>query len=203
LKYTFRKIQCHEKIPDLTGWYWYINTDEALLDYISRTKGISANSIHEVSKRLHPDDPFQGHYSDAVSLALDLKIRTTYGEGQKINLMTLTEEVNDILVKPKIDMYMSHPGIYLGANLIGFTPDCGQRVVHEIVKNEYDFPETDEIITISRWGDGKHFYLSSSTGRDFKKKYNTYKQAEERALKFVDKDNIREDNKFTYTKIGD
>jgi hypothetical protein len=67
-------------------------------------------------------------------------------------------------------------------------------VLAEIERDDLTWPEhfDDEIITISRWPKGKHYYLSSNRGRVFvPEKFSTYQAAEEAARKYVSADRIK------------
>jgi len=64
-----------------------------------------------------------------------------------------------------------------------------------------DKPET---ITISRWPNGKHYYLTSSLNRELPQKYLSIASAKRRARKFVSKEQIIiKPPEFAYKRDGD
>jgi hypothetical protein len=68
-----------------------------------------------------------------------------------------------------------------------------------------DLPD-EETITIKQWAGGKHYYLSSSQGRNFRKvKYDSYYAAKEAARKYVKRDDqiVWEPPDFRYRYEGD
>ena len=67
-------------------------------------------------------------------------------------------------------------------------------VLAEIKRRDLTWPEVlaDEIITISKWPKGKHYYLCSNRGRVFvPEKFTTYRAARLAALRYVPADRIR------------
>ncbi len=76
----------------------------------------------------------------------------------------------------------------------GFAAKRDLIVLAEIHSRDLTWPEQfdDEIITISRWPKGKHYYLCSNKERVFvPEKYVTYQVAREAALRYVPADRIR------------
>ena len=76
----------------------------------------------------------------------------------------------------------------------GFVAKRDLIVLAEIESDDLTWPEhyADEIVIISKWPKGKHYYLSSNRERVFvPEKFNTYQAAEEAARKYVSADRIR------------
>ena len=76
----------------------------------------------------------------------------------------------------------------------GFVAKRDLIVLEEIERDELIWPEhvADEIIVISKWPKGKHYYLSSNRDRVFvPEKFNTYQAARKIALKYVSADRIK------------
>ena len=76
----------------------------------------------------------------------------------------------------------------------GFVAKRDLIVLAEIKRRDLIWPEVfaDEIITISRWPKGTHYYLSSNRGRVFvPEKFVTYRAARLAALRYVPADRIR------------
>jgi hypothetical protein len=76
----------------------------------------------------------------------------------------------------------------------GFVAKRDLVVLEEIESDDLTWPEhyADEIITISRWPRGKHYYISSNRGRVFvPEKFTTYRAARVAALKYVSAGRIK------------
>ncbi len=214
MEYTFRLIQCHEKIPHLTGWYWYIDSMDMLLYMMEKSStGHIAESVMEVMNKLYKDKVAHdngkslptGHYNSKTAYILEMVLMNEFekGDREKVNFIDMAGIANDLFHAPKMKAFLEYGAIYIGANLIGFTMDTGQRVVEEVKTIEFIFPIKDEIITISKWPGGMHFYLQSSAQREFKEKFNTWDEAHEHALQFTLKENIKRKDVFIYMKQGD
>ena len=79
----------------------------------------------------------------------------------------------------------------------GFVAKRDLIVLNEIKRCDLTWPEcfTDEVITISQWPKGKHYYLCSNRGRVFiPEKYATYRAARLAALRYVPADRIMSRN---------
>lgn len=72
----------------------------------------------------------------------------------------------------------------------GWFPLGDTEILEEVWSDELRWPDRypDEVITISRWPDGQHFYLTSNQDRLFSlSKFNTVAAAEREAKKYTDK----------------
>ena len=76
----------------------------------------------------------------------------------------------------------------------GFVAKRDLIVLAEIQRRDLTWPEVfaDEIITISRWPKGTHYYLCSNKGRVFvPEKFATYRAARLAAMRYVTADRIK------------
>ena len=79
----------------------------------------------------------------------------------------------------------------------GFAAKRDLIVLAEIKRRDLTWPEqfADEIITISQWPKGRHYYLCSNKGRVFvPEKFATYRAARLAALKYVPAARIKSRN---------
>ena len=217
--YTFRKIQAHANIPDITCWYWYITSfDDLLLLGEKVTSGIATSATLEVMKRLHknearqtgerPQYPIKGHFNNQISYLIEGRLQAEVEEGDLITLQKVADMATDITFNTKVKVFFEKGHLYVGQNLIGFCFDVGQKILEERTVDKFAFPEDDnqEVITIGKWPDGNHFYIKSNKQRTFpKEKYNTHEAAEREALKHTSKEYIRNAPQmpFIYSRIGD
>lgn len=66
------------------------------------------------------------------------------------------------------------------------------RILKEIKTETFEFPDMVEIITISKYMDTPHYYLSSNMLRSFNPiKYNSYEKARKKALEYVKEEQIK------------
>lgn len=215
--YTFRLIQAHGKLPHLRGWYWYITSlgDMMLLGH-KVTSGIAASATIEVMDRLHKNaardgigkHPIKGHLRNQLSYLLEARLQGEVEEGDMITLSKVASMATDITFNTKLDVFLEKGNLYVGPNLIGFCWDMGQRVFEERKVKKFAFPIDDkpEVITIGKWPDGNHFYMKSNKQRTFpKEKYNTFKEAEQEALRHTTKEHIKDAPAmpFIYSRQGD
>ncbi len=83
---------------------------------------------------------------------------------------------------------------YILVNKVGGIVPPGRFTILDTVESEkLSWPDTDdtEVITLSKWPQGQHWYLKSSNGRIFSPvKMGSLKEAKEVAGRFVSKDRI-------------
>ena len=87
----------------------------------------------------------------------------------------------------------------------GWMPlDDSVEIIESFVSETLEYPKeslsNDEIITISQWGDGKHYYLSSNKNRMMDKQ-NSLDSAKRIAYKYTN--NVKVEEKRMQTKEGD
>jgi len=76
----------------------------------------------------------------------------------------------------------------------GIIPPGRFNILDTFESENLVWPDTDdeEVITLSKWPKGKHWYLKSSTGRIFSPpKVDSHREAKEIAGRFVTKDRIK------------
>jgi hypothetical protein len=161
--YRFARCQVHPDFCDIQGWFLEVkDNDQELLGALY--KSIKAKYASILGQDSHGCDSRQDNASLQASLWLD----------------SLEAELLDgpVLVNPA-------GGIAAKRDLI---------VLAEVKRKELIWPVhyVDEIITISRWPKGKHYYLCSNQSRLFvPEKYNNYNAARKAAMKYVDTERIR------------
>jgi hypothetical protein len=109
-----------------------------------------------------------------------------------------------------IDLYEKYQVLYVGEKGQMFPPKPETFIVHsEKVYPSLQFPTISptESIIITKWKDGRHYYLESSIGRIFSEpRYYTYREAFEEASQYVDANRISTDESKTgtfYKREGD
>lgn len=180
--YTFLRIQTHQKCPNAQGWYLLLdpnNNELVMLIHARLTRslylrygtdphhfantGYSKDTLDELQKTL-PKDILGYQYHPVVAGTKWLSKMITMQEPICVNA---------------VGGWMLYDGAIV------------------LAKQESEwliFPEyfDDEIITISRWPQAAHFYLSSNRGRLFDTdKTNTLERAIEIAEDFVPKNRIK------------
>ncbi len=157
--YRFIRCQPHPRCPDLQGWYLVLKPDdwESLMDLHKGMAGL-------YYAKFGPDTPLvKSAYMGPLGLAA-LWLQSV----EKLLGAGTTIAVN------------SCGGILL---LKGLT------ILAELESKKMVWPDTypGEIITISKWPEGRHYYLSSNQDRVFvPSKYVQYKDAKEAASRYTD-----------------
>ena len=160
--YNFVRCQTHPKCPDLQGWYLVLKPgDLETLEELHR--GISAFYFQKYGL-----DP---HLKDEM-LFLKHPVRLAAG---------WLETISKILVSGTTALVNFSGGIL---------PPNGVTILSEITCEEMLWPDAfdpEEVITISRWPKGFHFYLTSSKDRVFvPPKYGSLEEALEVAELYTD-----------------
>jgi hypothetical protein len=168
MTYTFHKVQCHEKIPTLTGWYLQlIPYDIATL--LEVHLGVTAMYFH----RFQHDPHMQ---KDETTRRIWNPI--TQAQRWLGSMHDRMKDNKTVLINMNGGWMFMEDAIIL------------DTVTSENIRwgDRYD----TEIITISRWPKGRHFYLSSNKFRVFlPDKHNTYIGAFEDALQYVPSERIK------------
>jgi hypothetical protein len=187
MKYTFVLCSPDARFPDYKDWY------------------------------LKLTDPKQiGDMHDMLTKVLDSK----FGKDPHLFNQKTGEPVSSIApifhpsvlgahwITTAISMFQQHGVVYVGALGQMFPPV--NFVIHtELEKAKLAFPTEDnsEIITITKWKDGLHYYLSSNKGRIFEvSRYSNYDSAFKEAKRHVGTKRIKyKENTSSrfYTKEGD
>jgi hypothetical protein len=168
MTYKFHRCQTHPKCPDSIGWYLELRPDDPET-MMKVHRGVSAMYFHKFGMDPHlKPDTVRGHFYNPIRLAaLWLTgIERFFSEGE-----TALVNVNG-----------------------GLMPLDGTIILETVESDDIAWDERfdDEIITVSRWPQAKHFYLCSSKGRLFvPDKYATFEAAHTAALRFVPEERIK------------
>jgi hypothetical protein len=162
MKYRFHRCQPHAKCPDLTGWYLEIKPDD-----------------HETLFKVHKG--VTGIYYNKFSLDPHIQ----------------DDELNSYLYNPirlaALWLQGIHKFLLNGETVLvncngGIVPLVGTTVLETVESDDLDWDVRydDETITISRWPEGKYYYLCSNKFRIFiPDKYTTYTAAYRVAQRYV------------------
>lgn len=162
LMYRFARCQTHPKCPDLQGWYLILEPND-IDTLMNLHKGVSCLYFHKFGVDPHiTESEIAGLYNPIL---LTAKWLLTV---EKYHLAGTTIFVN------------SSGGI--------LPPECA-KVLGTVESQTMSWPNIyeDEVITICRWPEGRHYYLSSNKDRVFvPSKYIEYKAALHAAKKYTD-----------------
>lgn len=162
MKYRFHRCQPHAKCPDLTGWYLELrpNDTDTLMKVHRGVVGIYYNKFG-LDPHIQKDELLNAIYNPIV-------LGAKWIEGALRFLLdgeTLLVNFNG-----------------------GIMPMVGTIILETVESDDLDWDVRydDETITISRWPEGKHWYLCSNKLRIFiPDKYTTYTDAYKAAQRFV------------------
>ncbi len=175
MNYTFCKVQCHPKCPNLLGWYLKIEPKD-IATYMDVHLSVTTKIATDCHKDPHNFDgkEYKGMCKDILNpIFLGLKW-----------LNATTDALNK--------------GVILVNSNGGWMNYEEKYVLETVTLDKCKFPsdQTDitEYITIKRWPNGKHWYFVSSTKRFFiPEKTNTLSDALRIAEQYVDKKHIKVD----------
>ena len=168
MSYRFHRVQCHPEIADLTGWYLEVGPG----DYDTVTQ-LHRGVAHLYFARFGMDPHIK---PDSVECDVYNPIKLAAGWFIGIHKYLLAGE-----------------GVLVNCNG-GLMPLHGSKILETVQRDDLDWPEDldGEIITIMRWPQGRHFYLSSNRNRVFvPEKFNTFAAARSVALRHVHADKIK------------
>ena len=168
--YRFARCQPHPKIPDLQGWYLILEPDD--LDALMKLhKGIANLYYAKFGMDPHYNKP------DLASLYNPVRLAAMWLQSMEKFLAA---------------------GTTLAVNFCGgMVPLDSVKVLAEIESELMNWPDhyDDEVITISRWPEAKHYYLSSNKDRVFvPSKYTKSKDAHRHAEKYTDNIRVKENS---------
>jgi len=164
MTYRFCRCQCHPKCPNLQGWYLELRPDDA--ETVMKVhKGVTATywAKFGMDPHIDPTSPYN-----------PIKLAALWLQGVERFLLvgeTILVNVNG-----------------------GLMPFDGAIILETIGSDNLDWNTRfdDEIITISRWPEGKHYYLCSSKYRIFvPDRHPTFEDANKAALRFVPAERIK------------
>ena len=160
--YRFLRCQVHPAFSDVQGWFLEVRGDDPEL-LSALHRGMAAKYRSMLGEDAHG----KPGPSKATLLADDW-CRSLEAELQQ----------GEVLVNPAG----------------GFVAKRDLTVLAEIESDDLTWPEhrADEVVTISKWPKGKHYYLGSNKDRIFvPEKFTTFRAARKAALKYVSADRIR------------
>ena len=152
--YKFIRCQPHAKCPDLHGWYLILRPDD--LDTLIRIhRGVCGLLYHKFGLDPRtPESEFLGMVCNPINLAAGWLVA--------------------------VEKHLA-AGIALAINSSGgWFPLSRMKILVEEESTRLIWPDKykNEVVTISRWPEGRHYYLSSNKNRVFTSgKHNTYKDA--------------------------
>ncbi len=187
--YRFVKIKVHPRIPDLFGWYLVITKDDINLFFDTHR-----HTAQSMFMKFHRDPHLYDQKTwKPVGDMADFYNPVRLSAGWLETAEKAMGQYGVIYVNPA------------GGMIYGTV-----EIVDEIENERLVFPtppDPDLLITISRWGDGRHFYLSSKQRPVLSEqnKFNTIKEAHDEACRHALPANItvKDTGKFTYTREGD
>ena len=161
--YRFHLCQTHPKCPDLRGWYLELKPG----DFVTLMDvHVGVCHLYWSKFGLNPHIDPSGPYNPLVLAAKWM---------QSVERFLLSGET--VLINS------------LGGMLPGKA-----KVLDTVELDKLEWPDLfdDEVITISRWPEGKHYYMSSNRDRIFcPSSHNTYEVARSVALRYVTADRIK------------
>lgn len=160
--YRFVRCQTHPDCPNLQGWYLVLKTDD--VDTLMELQEGVAN-LHYSKFSMDP------HIAESeMAMAYNPTVLAT----------KWLRSIEHFLLN----------GITLAINQSGgMVPLDSVKILAEIESEEIVWPDcyADEVVTISRWPAGRHYYLSSNKNRIFVPPwYIDYKAALHAAKKYTD-----------------
>lgn len=151
--YKFVYCQPHAKCPDLKGWYLILEPDD--VDTLMELhKGVAGLYFRKFGLDPHYNKPELATFYNPIRLAA-----TWFTTVEKFLFTGTTLAVN---------------------SSGGWLPLDSVKVLKGEVSKKFIWPDRWlwETITISRWPEGRHYYLSSNRDRIFiPNKYSTYEDA--------------------------
>lgn len=171
MSYRFVRCQTHPKCPDVIGWYLVLEPND--IDTLMK--------LHKGVANLY-----------FFKFGMDPHIKPDSEEGVLKNPVRLAAGWLQSVEKFLLD------GTTLAVNSNGgMVPLDSIKVLSEHANETLEWPDyyDDEIITISRWSGGKHYYLSSNKGRVFvPSKYTDCKEARRVAERYTDNIQTKENS---------
>jgi hypothetical protein len=171
MPYRFHRVQTHPKLSDLQGWYLELRADD--IETLMK--------VHQGVVSL-----YYGKFGVDPHLQADEARRTLYNP---IHLAACWLR--------SADRFLTTCGVAL-VNVNGGLMLMEDAIILETVESDdidWNLRYDDEIVTISRWPEGKHWYLSSNKDRIFvPSKCDHYSDALTAALRFVPVERIRNKN---------
>ena len=160
--YTFCRCQLHPKCPDLTGWCLRITPNDPIETLMSVHRGVVSLYFHKFG-----EDPHIQADAARRDLYNPLKLATSWLQTAERFLLR---------------------GEAIFVNVNGGMMPAKDVTILETVESDkidWDVQYEDEVITISRWPEGRHYYLCSNKQRIFiPDRYNEYADAIKAAKRY-------------------
>jgi hypothetical protein len=194
--FKFVKIQRND-LPDRhISWMCLIDTLKAAEDYtILRSKKMAGHYINVKDKLLKTGREFHNtdFIEDAIELVLGAKAEKAKREGKT---RTLVDDCNylDTLAGTAMRLFLATGSVLVNYNGGCFSPNWLKKevtILETVNKRGFIFPTelyTKKDIRIIQWKGGKHYYAKICAHDviiDGEQKWNTYKQAESAAKKYL------------------
>lgn len=186
MPYTFARVQCHPKIPNLSAWYLVVRAaDKNLLNRLHES--VTRTSFTRILNNPHMQTDM-ARYSPLANLYNPIR----QGAGWLNTAITGLFQFGAIYVN-------QNHGMMFGEQII----------LEERVSSDLKYPDEEAHkegikIKVHRWAMAKHYYLSSSDNRIFSQpKYNTLEAAMNEARRHAFEANILVSDELAYGKAGD
>lgn len=175
MSYTFVKCRPHPKCKKLVGWYLLLKSEDVETFERLHTR-VTSDAYVRYAKDPHLFDQKTRMPKNGLALILN---PFNVGAGW-------CETANRLLMED---------GCILVNRVGGLMPMVPkEQIIKQIQSGDLCWPESSikgEVINISQWTGGTHFYLSSNKKRIFvPEKFDTFDEAWEHAKNFVSEDKI-------------
>jgi hypothetical protein len=168
MKYHFHRCQTHSKLPDLQGWYLELRPDDP--ETVMKVhRGVAAIYYAKFGQDPH--------------IQADETRKTLYNPVKLAASWLLS-----------VERYLMAGEIVLVNVNGGLMPLHGTVILETVASDDIDWDVRfdDEIVTISRWPEGKHYYLCSNKSRIFvPDKHSTYEAARKAASRYAPAERIK------------
>jgi len=168
--YTFALVQTHPKCPTLRDWYLKLTRAQAADPKIEQLLAGHVQASVLQREREHAEDT---HPSESYALL---------GRGA---VAFRWPETVQLLLQRDTAVLVGRRG--------GICPVEGTKILETRKSKDLAWPQDErELVTISKWQRGSHWYLSSTFDRIFEPShYDTPEEAIEAALAFVPREQIK------------
>jgi hypothetical protein len=158
-----RYVRFKDPVLELDFWLLAIFSEEELFRWYNNYISENFEKIAKFDRSKHPNDE--------ISFLLEMRDKI-YG----VDEGNVFDYLKKVMLIPKISTLKKYNAIYIHKNgSYIFEPEKLYTKVEEVFLEGYKFPES-QMITISTWNGGKHFYVGN-------RKFDTYEDAERYAKK--------------------
>ena len=168
MTYTFHNCQLHPKCPDLTAWMLAIQPTDPIDLLMTVHRGVIALYYNKFGQ-----DPHIQANETQRELYSPVKLATGW-----------LQTAHKFLINGETILVNINGGMLTTKDVTILDTVTSDNI-------DWDIRYDDEKITISRWPEGRHYYLCSSKNRIFvPDKYNNYADALKAAKRYVPEDRI-------------